>query len=343
MARNFYMVRAMSSTEHDFEIFINKSVVAVGWSTVSFVQLKDDIETLRNEVRKIYYENGQSAQHVIGKKLNEAERFCKIKRDDYIIVPYNNMILLAIATGEFIYSQADAVHDLANQHSVVYQKSSNGLKIIPRKELSEALQRRLRVRGNSVSDLWEFEEEINNLFKQDIYTYQNAFLERESVRVAEFKKILLENIRKGKSNLKAGGIGLEEMVRELFECEGYSAKICSKKRFPGGADADIEAFKSDKFSETKILAQIKHHQGISDDYGLRQLEKIQEMPEYQDYSLAFITTAEIDQCIIEKATNLGIIYMDGNELIEWVFTHLHELSPETKAKLLISDIPQIEH
>ena len=55
MERNYYTVRAMSSSEDDFKIFFENSVVAVGWSDVNFNQYtKEETEQLVDEVQNVY-------------------------------------------------------------------------------------------------------------------------------------------------------------------------------------------------------------------------------------------------------------------------------------------------
>ena len=39
MDRNYYLVRAMSQSQEDFDVFFNDNVVAVGWSEVDFSQI----------------------------------------------------------------------------------------------------------------------------------------------------------------------------------------------------------------------------------------------------------------------------------------------------------------
>lgn len=135
---------------------------------------------------------------------------------------------------------------------------------------------------------------------------------------------------------------MEKLVAALFECEGYKTAIPSKKHFAGWSDADIKAEKSDKFSETKILVQVKHHSGVSGKYGIDQLQEIQKHThEYNDYMLIFITTAQIAQEVRDKGERCGIILMDGAELVDWLFTYIDDLGEEMKTQLRISSVPYL--
>ena len=45
-----YMVRAMGSTENDFDIFLSNSVVATGWSKIDFTKYNNKPSALREAV-----------------------------------------------------------------------------------------------------------------------------------------------------------------------------------------------------------------------------------------------------------------------------------------------------
>lgn len=184
--RNYYMIRAMLSREDDFKIFFDNNVVAVGWSNIDFASLPNSQE-VKNAVHRSYYEKSDKAQQVISKNLNEVERFKDMKKGDYILVPFNSYIALAEANEKEIYSPEDYEQDLSNQRSVNYRYENGKLLIIPRNELSEGLQRRLRVRGNTVANLFEFKDEIEMIFSRKSYSYSQEMqdMEQEEVKKTE--------------------------------------------------------------------------------------------------------------------------------------------------------------
>ena len=49
----------------------------------------------------------------------------------------------------------------------------------------------------------------------------------------------------------------------------------NNKNYQGISDADVKATRSDRFAETEILVQEKHHSGHSDNWGIEQLKAIQ--------------------------------------------------------------------
>lgn len=341
-SRSYYMVRAMRSTQEDFDIFFSRNVVAVGWSGIDFTAYgTEELQRLLQQVKENYYSGQNTAAQVVGKKLNEVRRFLSIRKGDILLVPYYSAVRIAVSKGEYQYDPGCACQDLANQLQVEYLTAQDGLLTISRNELSEALQRRLRVRGSTVSDLYEFGQEIEGILSQDNFSFDAQFTKRMEQKEMQFKKTLLTNLRRGKTHLQTGGIGLEQLVRELFECEGYSARVCAKRETQGIGDKDIEAVKSDKFSEMKIIVQVKHHDGVSDDWGVRQLEAIQDSGEYENASYLFITSAVPSQAALQRAGRCGILVMDGAELVDWIYDCIGMLSSDTLHMLGISTLPQI--
>lgn len=341
METNYYMVRAMASSELDFKMFFDNNVVAVGWSEVDFSKYNTlQTEELAKEVEKTYYSSDKVFAPTVSKKLNEVRRFHNIKAGDFIIVPFYNAIRLAVASDAILYEEESAYDlDLSNQRKVRYVFSGDTIRTIPRDVLSEALQRRLRVRGSTISDLFEFKDEIEKLFSKDAYTWSTDFEENETKLKDDFKGKLISKIKTGKTNLKTGGIGLEHLVRELLQCEGYEAEVLDKKKFEFG-DADVYAVRSDKFQETKLLVQVKHHNGYTNEWGLQQLDQIKNSGEYKDHKYILVTSAEISQSVRKIAEEKDIAAMDGNELSDWILENLGKLSAETKIKLGVSSVPQ---
>jgi len=331
----YLMVRNMTYDEWYFD----KGVVAIGWGDINFSKY-NDADSLIEKMESM-------DPNLSGKRKTQIRRFIEIKKGDRILVPWWDYVCLAVAEGNIIYDKTRIDDEQSNQQVVKYLKNEDGHICIPRKELKEGLQRRLRVPGQFVSDLEEFEEDLNNIFNsaignKTIYTWNDQYIDHHGKKMDEFKTKLLTNIREGKTKLQAGGVGLEDVVRELLEKDGYNAIKLSKRLFPEDADADILATKSDRFIETNLLVQVKHHRGYSDDWGIDQLLKIKKLlPEdYKDHSLVFVTSADVEKGILKKAENNGISIIDGKKLIDWIIDDLDKISEETKKMLGIIFIPQ---
>jgi len=340
MNTKYYLVRAQTQSPEDFDIFLKNDVVAVGWSEVDFT--KYVIDDLVKEVEKTYYSNKNSIPQVVGKKKNEVRRFKGIKRGDCIIVPYPGAICLAKAEEQELYSSKHCDNDLANQRKVIYERDNeNKILFIPRDKLKEGLQTRLRVRGTTISDLWEFSDEIERLFKGE--DYDSNFNQKQTEAIEKFKKELRNNIQSGKTNLESGGRGLEKLIKELLELEGYNADILSKQFFPGLSDADIKATKEDLLSTNKLLIQVKHHSGMTGTWGAKQLTMILDSRKdlFAEYRLVLITSATPEKELIEMCVNNDIKLISGDDLVEWIYKSLPKMCSETKKCLSVSDIPTI--
>lgn len=136
---------------------------------------------------------------------------------------------------------------------------------------------------------------------------------------------------------------MERLITELFECEGYTARVLSKTSFKGSADADIEAEHDDSFTSYTIYAQVKHHVGYSGRKGIDQIIKaIEERNSNgEECKGVFITTALVTEDNQKYAENNGIIVIDGNSIVDIIVSNINKLSEDTVNKLGIVMVPSI--
>jgi len=326
-----YQVRAITE-------LLNQSVVGVGWSDFDFSVIpnaEDAIEQIDN-----YYG--------IGRGGNQIRRFYAINEGDYIVVPCPYAVAIGKASGGIFSDIKFYDQDCSNQRKVTFPLGQDAKPIlVPRSEFSEAFQRRLRVRGMTVNNLTEFQGEIKAAYDSinsgRDYSWKYKLSELIGKEEARFKDELLRNIQIGRTNLLAGGTGLEYLVRELLELEGYQAEVLSKRAFPTFADADVKASRVDPCSQTDLLVQVKHHQGFSNEHGLAQLEEIinAKLSEYQDHDLVFLTSASVSKDFEKRAEENNITVIDGKGLVDWVYTHIDNLSKDTKEALSICEVPTV--
>lgn len=64
MPHNYYMVRAMDSTEQYFNAFFGNGIVGVGWSKIDFTKYASS-EELREAVRLSCYTDKQYRQQLL--------------------------------------------------------------------------------------------------------------------------------------------------------------------------------------------------------------------------------------------------------------------------------------
>lgn len=273
----------------------------------------------------------------VGRKENQIRRFFNIQQGDLLVVPVNRAILLARATGEKSFSSETLYGE--NRIGAEFLRNTDGsLKRVPRNDLPNALETRLKIRM-AIASLDEFAEELEGLYStledgghssiSSQYEAQNAVL------VTKAKNALLKRIQMGETYLASGGEGFERLVMELLELEGYSVHRPSKRHYTGIADVDIEAYRQDWFTQTKLLLQVKHHQGITDAHGIKQLVAIND----ECAQRWMITSGYIEADTEIYAESHDVKVMDGEEFVDWLFEQAHRLKITTRSRLGLSDAP----
>ncbi len=196
-------------------------------------------------------------------------------------------------------------------------------------------------RSRSIADLGEFDDEIGRLFQGEAYISTIARVQNEQEK--RFKSKLLAILQDGTSALRAGGIGLEALVAELLQADGYVADVQAKNRFPDIADADIVATKDDHVTSTKLLVQVKHHSGESDDWGAHQLSRILEaQPDlFAEYRLVLVTSGNASTGLRDLCEAKEITLVTGEQLVDWVSDCVAHIGPKMRNALRISDVPQL--
>lgn len=335
MNRKYRMVRAMAQEEADFAVFFGGSVVATGWSDVPFAEQPSE-EAAVEAVRARYYAGSATPPQVVGRKLNEVKLFMQITPGDLIVVPWRSNIAMAVATGRRRYDRSGGrARDLANQHEVSYLQEDGSVRAIPRVTLPHRLQRRLRVPGSAVMDLAEFGEDLERLLRGE--SAQSAYEDA----VAAAKEQAIDEVRRrlesGRgTTLRAGGLGLEELVRQLLVAEGYEATRLDKRTFADHADADIIAVREDPIRPVKRLVQVKHHEGLSGSWGADQLAAIRAGGRHADYDLVLVTSAGASADLQRICRANGIILLDGEALANWVYDRCASLTGEMQRELGLS-------
>ncbi len=273
----------------------------------------------------------------VGRKGNQIRRFFNIRAGDLIVVPVARAILLARATGQKSFGLDVGYGE--NRVGAEFLRDPDGtIKRVPRDDLSTALATRLKIRM-AVASLDEFSDELETLYarlESGGFSNINSQHEVENIEAIEvFKRRLLDRIQQGNIFLSGGGNGMEMLVMELFKLEGYDVHRPSKRHYEGIADADIEAYRKDRFNPTKLIIQVKHHQGVTGKHGIRQLAAIDE----EDAQRWLITTAVTGESTKALAEKDGIQIMDGIDFVDWLFEHCQNLSVITRSRLGLSDAP----
>ena len=347
----YYIVRIREQAEE----FVKQSKVAVGWSDVDFTKFKGDGDGLAEAVKKCYYSDSDVSPYLLGRKRSEVKRFINIKKGDIIIVPGYKSFYLGETTDEFIYDESKKNIDLANQLKVNFKKDREGEPIpFERKGKNTALMTKLRARGFTVlevrndqdSDLTKY---IDELMREEQDISDAAKINKKEQEERKRFKIDLKNALSNysRTSFQAGGIGFEDLIKNLMECDGYEVKRLDKAVGGSGkADADIQAVKKsllvDGFS-TAVYIQAKHYSGESEN-GIDQIiefkKKVNE--NFEDFDIgvkseniqyALISSGEFDRKVREKADINNIVLIDGDKLAEILFDKIDKLPEEIRYQL----------
>jgi len=317
---------------------IDKSQIGYGWKTIDFSKYNN-----ANELLDSGFNN-----YAVGRKKKQIKRYFNLKNNDLVIVPVSGAIAIAKVLGEKTYEADDTVKYGENRIKVKYLSDNYRNIFIPRKTLTTALQNRLKIRTSiaSLDDfLDEIEKHINSLNNGEIYTWEKEVELKESYAEKEFKKELLERLKKGKNiSISSGGYGLEVLVKELIKIEGYGVKIPAKNKSNGIADVDIIASKHNNLTSDieRLFIQVKHHDGLTSSKGLKQLEAYRVSDEdYFFHRKILITSAILDDSVRDEALEKGIVTIEGEELVDWIYDNIDQLKLKTKMALGITTIPSL--
>lgn len=334
-SRNYYLVRSSRSIPPE------SGLVGVGWDDMPFVDFPNADDLINHML---------SAGWDLGRSANQIRRFKGIRKGDLIVVPMWGAVAIGEATGEEVHDNNEPYYssDGSNQHRVNFPRDAAGkVRLIARSELREDLQRRLKIRL-TIADLWEFADLLEGSYADLVagraHSRPSQVEAEEARQIQSMKTTLLHNIQSGKTSLASGGIGLEHLVRELLEIDGFEATVLGKAHFGSShADADISAIKTHSLGTQQYLIQVKHHGGESGSWGLDQLIAIPEQfpSEYGDHELVLVTSGTLSSANQELAQKHGIIVRDGPGLVDWIFASLPKLSRETQIALGIMNVPTL--
>ncbi len=310
---------------------IAENLAGYGWPQVNFSEAENTTGLMA-----LFADKGINP----GRQRNQIKRFFSIQEGDIVVVPLHRAAAFGIATGKRSYAKGVGYGE--NRIGVEYFRHEDSSVVrVPRSELPEALSTRLKIRMSVVS-LAEFKDDIvriiNQIKNSGAARFDSHIQQLEADALTSLREQLLNNIRAGKTHLESGGIGLEKLVAELLNTEGYAAKILAKTAFEGSADADIEAFREDRFTSNKLLIQVKHHAGNTGQHALRQLQQLDDEDGLQKW---LITTGDVQQELVEEAEGQGIGVMDGERFAEWIVERAGQLSQATLNRLGLSTGPSL--
>lgn len=326
--KKYLMVRSPES-------LIKENKIGYGWKQINFSAHKN----IKSVIEEIIEKNGS-----IGRMTNQVKNYFEIKSEDIVVVPLGRKIAIAKVVGTKHYDPSFNEGHGANQVEVEFFRKDGKVIFIPRSKLKENLESRLKLR-TTIGDLTKFSQEIDHII-QNInefggFDIKNSFQEKSDQYEKEFKAELLNALWKGNTRLKAGGRGLEELVKELLEIEGYSSiDILDKKNGEGIADIDIQATSEKNPFLKDILVQVKHHRGETSKHAINQLIAYEKETAANAYKWV-ITTGRVSDESKSYADENQINIMEGEQFVDWIYSNLNMLSDKTKANLGIVNVPKL--
>lgn len=323
--------------------------VGYGWSDADLTGANSGDECMER-ICNLDYVNLSSRQH--GRIRGQLHILSQLREGHHVVVPTWGGVYIAKVVADGITYDKTFYNDPANPEKVIdqantiqvefFRNSDGSLKYFHRDSFYEGLQTSLKFRG-SVKNLSNYKEEIEHAISgKSIAERHDENLQKQE---KEFKAELLNRLHNGKTFLKSGGRGLEELVMELMQLQGYTASIFDKKRFAGMGDADVLAEKCDPIlGEIKLLIQVKHHRHISGEHMLKQLEAIQENESglWGEHKMVAITTGAVQEHYKEQYVNEVssiISILDGESFVDLIYEYLDQLSSETRKLLGVSFQP----
>jgi len=310
---------------------IADNLAGYGWGQANFSAF-DSINSICNYLA--------SKGITIGRHRNQMKRFYELKKGDVVVIPVYRAIVIGKVRGQKSY--AEGIQYGENRINVDYFKNEQGFAVrIPRSKLSQGLESRLKIRM-SIASLNEFRDEISDYVYQletdNKVCFDSIFQQKKDEKTESFKANLLTNLVNGNTKLKSGGYGLEQLVKELLEIEGYTAQIEAKNQSSDISDIDITATRNDPVSSNRVFIQVKHHKGSTSDWAVKQLISIDEDEHHDKW---VITTGNVEDSTVSFAAEHNIKIMTGEELVDWIYSRIELLSPKFKEQLGVSIMPQL--
>lgn len=319
---------------------ISQNKIGYGWENIDFSSYSTDGELIEKGFKNQGYN--------LGRKTKQIKRYFNLKENDIVIIPVSGAIAIAIVEGTKTYIKNPSENYSNNRIEVKYLSNSDKNIFIPRKSLTTALQSRLKIRM-SIASLNEFRDEINKhieaLDKGKIHTWAKEVEQKEEEAANLFKSELLERLKNGKKiSLSSGGYGLEKLVKELLEIQGYRARISAKNASSGIDDVDVIATKTNELTSDveALFIQAKHHNGNTSNWGIQQLIAYEiSSDDYAFYRKILITTGVLSDEDKQLAQDNEIIIIEGDILVDWIYDNIEKLNISTKVLLGITNRPSL--
>ncbi|TKW61310.1 MAG: hypothetical protein DI628_01375 [Blastochloris viridis] len=290
---------------------IQQNVVGIGWAHAPDLLQHPQWDALKTSLRQAYPAMYEGNERSLGNGAGSVWRFLfEMKTGDLVLVPCDEGFHLAEVVSDAYFEPAGVSDDFAWRRKIVWRKAG----AIPRSHASNELQKRLKVRNTcaSATDL------LNDICKAEA-----------AKGPVSFNSTALSGVHEAVSKALKSSLNdrqLEELVRSLALASGATSAEVLPKRGPVG-DADVKAVYDLRIggahmeAKIQVLYQVKHHQGVSDAYGIQQLIDRMDVMGGEAVKGCFVTTAP---AVTAEAQTLAeandILVVKERELIDWILS-----------------------
>lgn len=286
---------------------LREQVIGFGWSGATDLLDCTDWEALKNSLRRECQGEGGINERALGNAAGSVWRFMRDMRPgDLVVVPVEGGLFhVAKATSTPYYEQSGYNEDFAWRRRAEWLTPSPVLRSFASNEL------RMRMKAyqtcvNATDLIGDIEAA---LIRKKPIDFNEEVLKAASACVAVCLKSAVDNS------------GLEQVVQKLATASGARAVVLPKNSGqPGDVDvmATYDLRIGNQESSINVAYQVKQHEGVTDQEGLKQLlERIEHDPSI--VRACFVTTAkDVTPAARALAEESNIIVLAEKELVEWV-------------------------
>jgi predicted Mrr-cat superfamily restriction endonuclease len=284
--------------------------IAVGWSDARNLGQARDWEAFKSSLREAYpepYPVGYADNNqALGNAAGSLWRFIhEMRVGDFIVAPAPEGFHVAVIEGQPYYDEAGYEEDACWRRKVRWLADT----AVPRSHAGNTLQRRLKARQTCVDCTDLLDDLRGALGRSKPLTFNAAVIDAARDAVARCLHDAVNDF------------GLENVIARLASASGGRAEV-QPKNCPDAGDVDVIAAYdlkiSNQDSTIEVAYQVKQHEGVSDDVGIKQLiERMEQRPSI--VRGCFVTTAESISIEARRlAADNDILVVTERDLVEWV-------------------------
>jgi predicted Mrr-cat superfamily restriction endonuclease len=280
------------------------NTLLLGWSKAEGLDKVTEWETLKRRLAEAYQEI-RWTERALGNMASSLNQFLhKMQVGDLAVVPVSGGFFPVRITSAPYYDQTKIDLDTSWRRNGEWLSKQP----IPRSYASYPLQKRMKAQ-QTVLDISDLRTDVFSAINLD-----------EPITIAEEVSMalsapLLKTIRNYVTDR-----GLEQLVANLVRSTGATANVAARTDRRAG-DVDVVATHDlrigNEESVVKVAYQVKHHEGVTDESGVRQL--VDRMKEETFVRGCLVTLGtEVTPAALKLAEENDILILTETELVAWI-------------------------